>query len=95
MHVESVENPKNNFLLLNTHLYFNNKAPFTRLIQTVVSLKFVEKICEKFDEDSKPKILFGGDFNSIPSSIVYNYITKGTFCKSSLSSGKKNKRNFF
>jgi 2',5'-phosphodiesterase len=64
--------------LANTHLFFHPTADFTRLLQSIVCAKFVEKL--KFDliaHDFNVKeacILFGGDFNSDPPSHAFTYL---------------------
>ncbi len=76
--VESLEHPGKHFLLANTHLFFHPSADFTRLLQAIVCIKYIEKL--KFSlvsSDSNVKeasILFGGDFNSDPPSHAFQYI---------------------
>ncbi len=76
--MESLEYPGKHFLLANTHLFFHPTADFTRLLQSIVCAKYIEKL--KFDliaADSHVKdvsILFGGDFNSDPPSHAFTYL---------------------
>lgn len=76
--IESLENPGNHFLLANTHLFFHPEADFIRLLQSIVSIKYIEKlkleIKQKNPEIKKLGTLFAGDFNSDPPSQAFQYI---------------------
>ena len=78
--VESVEQAGNFILLLNTHLYYKSNADFIRLVQAIVSIKYIESIIyDLVNRDGKKvSIIFGGDFNSSPNSIAIEYILTGS-----------------
>ncbi|KFM61949.1 2',5'-phosphodiesterase 12, partial [Stegodyphus mimosarum] len=64
-------------LVANTHLYSNKDTPEVRLIQAAFCLCYIEHII-KMNVDSMP-VLFCGDFNSLPASSAYDFITSGIF----------------
>lgn len=76
--IESLENPGHHFLLANTHLFFHPEADFIRLLQSIVSIKYIEelkfKIINKNQDIKKLGVLFAGDFNSDPPSQAFQYI---------------------
>ena len=76
--LESLENPGERFLLANTHLFFHPKADFIRLLQAVVSIKYLEKLKHELENSAedikKLRVIFAGDFNSDPPSKAFKYI---------------------
>ncbi|CAF0767148.1 unnamed protein product [Brachionus calyciflorus] len=76
--VESLEHPGQHFLLANTHLFFHPEADFIRLLQSMVSVKYLEKLKHEILTQNKDikkiGILFAGDFNSDPLSQAFQYI---------------------
>ena len=66
--VESLDKPRHQILLANTHLFFHPKADFIRLLQAIVCGKHLEKLKYSLLNENKEikeiSILFGGDFNS-------------------------------
>ncbi|RNA38549.1 2 -5 -phosphodiesterase 12 [Brachionus plicatilis] len=93
--IESTEYPDHHFLLANTHLFFHPEADFIRLLQSIVSIKFIEKLkldlLEKNPVIKKLGILFAGDFNSDPPSQAFQYILKK---KIPIDLMKKNDKDF-
>lgn len=85
--------PGNFLLLANTHLYFHQSGDLIRLIQTLVSVKYLEELKRILLDDKltkKVNIIFAGDFNSGPDSNLVNYILNGKIDLSGLNDG-----NFF
>lgn len=77
---EFIDMPGNFLLLANTHLYFHQSGDFIRLVQTIICVKYLEKIKKNLLSDKFTKsvnILFAGDFNSAPDSNPIKYILKG------------------
>ncbi|CAF0767130.1 unnamed protein product [Brachionus calyciflorus] len=75
--VEFVEIPGNYLIVANTHLYFHPTGDFVRLIQTIISLQFLQDLKLSLYRDKyvkKVNILFAGDFNSTPNSCSIKYI---------------------
>lgn len=91
--IESLENPGFHFLLANTHLFYHRSADFVRLIQAIVSAKYLQDIKEKLLNDFKDIerviILFGGDFNLCPDSLGIKYLNSKTMNLEKLNQGKK------
>jgi 2',5'-phosphodiesterase len=75
--LESRENPDNFILAANTHFYYHPKADFIRLIQTIVCIKYLERIIKDLVLNYNVSIIFGGDFNSDPLSFAVKYILDG------------------
>lgn len=71
------ENSNNLIIVANTHLYGGPSFNVIRLIQTIVSVKYIESVKNRLiDEDSTRNIytFFGGDLNCSPNSPSVNYI---------------------
>ena len=81
-----LEKPNHFLCVANTHLYFHPMADHIRLLQVVISLRFVEASLHKFREaagqDARVAVVFGGDFNSCPCIAAYSYMISGAVSKS-------------
>ena len=78
--VESLDQCGNYILLANTHLFYESRANFIRLIQSMVSIKYIENIINNLVAQNKHKsvaVIFAGDFNSNPQSLAIDFILKG------------------
>lgn len=76
--LENVHNPANKLLIANTHLYSNKDTPEVRLIQSALCVYYLEHLIKDQLLDSTG-MLFCGDFNSLPDSEAYSFITTGNF----------------
>lgn len=77
VHVESLDKPGTHLLLANTHLFFHPKADFIRLLQSIVCIKYLEKLKHDLGEQlgfKNVSVMFAGDFNSDPASYAIQYI---------------------
>ena len=77
--IASIDKPDKHFLLANTHLSFHPTADFTRLLQSIVCAKYIEKLRFNLINSSGSEayaisILFGGDFNGDPLSNALTYL---------------------
>jgi len=74
----STSNPNHKLAVGNTHLYWNPKWPDVKLRQAAYFMNVINAelvLREKAGE--KYSFLLAGDLNSLPSSLVYQYLTKG------------------
>ncbi|CAL1284914.1 unnamed protein product [Larinioides sclopetarius] len=76
--LEHIDLPDNELLVANTHLYSNKDSPEVRLIQAAVCTAFIEHMVVRKNLQS-PGIIFCGDFNSLPHSPTYNFLTSGKY----------------
>ncbi|KAF5285649.1 hypothetical protein FQR65_LT13078 [Abscondita terminalis] len=67
-------------IVANTHLYFHSEATQVRLLQANVVLVYIYDVYLKYKRQTNHRIsvLLCGDFNSVPSSLVYEFIVNGT-----------------
>ncbi|NXF95594.1 PDE12 phosphodiesterase, partial [Eubucco bourcierii] len=73
--LQSTTDPSRKICVANTHLYWHPKGGNIRLIQIAVALSHLRHIaCDLYP--SVP-VIFCGDFNSIPSSGTYSFISSG------------------
>lgn len=68
-------------IVANTHLYYHSEANTVRYVQAIMAATFISDIYTKWNKQSKKdktkiSILFCGDFNSKPTSLVFSYLTK-------------------
>ncbi|KAK4879322.1 hypothetical protein RN001_007468 [Aquatica leii] len=68
-------------IVANTHLYYHSKASQIRLLQASIALDYINDVYKRYNRISKYRVsvLFCGDFNSVPSSPTYEFITNGNF----------------
>lgn len=85
--IHSISNPEVQFFLVNAHFSFDSNASFTTLIQSVIVMKYLENLLQKFC-DIKPNILFATDLNASIYSSPFDYISKGLFSYSFLNESK-------
>jgi len=74
----STTNPKHKLAIGNTHLYWNPLRRDVKLRQAAYFMNVINAYLEeKKDVEDSYSVLICGDLNSLPSSLVYQYITKG------------------
>lgn len=76
--LEAIENETFRILIANTHLYSNKDNPEVRLLQAALCVYYLEHLIATKSMDSVG-VLFCGDFNSLPFSEAYNFLTSGNF----------------
>ena len=90
--VQLTRHPEHHFLLANTHLYFRPDAYFVRLLQSIVAIRHIHHIRNQILESNhavkRVDILFGGDFNSTPDSLSFDYLANGRIDAENLLNGK-------
>jgi mRNA deadenylase 3'-5' endonuclease subunit Ccr4/uncharacterized protein with PIN domain len=73
-----------NIVVGNTHLYWSPAKPEVKLAQARMLLESITKLaCTSVKDEYLPMIL-GGDFNSVPTSDLYQRITTGNIFRGSL-----------
>ncbi|XP_053385923.1 2',5'-phosphodiesterase 12-like isoform X1 [Mercenaria mercenaria] len=72
--VEPVDDPGKILLVANTHLYFHPDAGHIRMIQILVSMRYIESLLQHYKKQ-KPSLIFCGDFNSTPHRAIYEFMT--------------------
>ncbi|KAI5093373.1 2',5'-phosphodiesterase 12, partial [Silurus meridionalis] len=72
---QSTSDPSKILCVGNTHLYWHPKGANVRLIQMAVALNHLKKVIE---EEHASALLFCGDFNSTPSSGLYQLLSQGS-----------------
>jgi mRNA deadenylase 3'-5' endonuclease subunit Ccr4 len=76
-----IDNPGHHFLLANSHFFGHPKADLVRLIQAIVSIKYIEQLkltltSSTSSEIKRVGIIFGGDLNTTCKSKAFKYILK-------------------
>lgn len=74
--LQSLEDPSRKVCVANTHLYWHPKGGHIRLIQIAVAFRHLQQITSELHPNTP--IIFCGDFNSAPSSGLYDFVTKGS-----------------
>ncbi|CAH0560763.1 unnamed protein product [Brassicogethes aeneus] len=77
---EPRSHPGEEFVVATTHLLYNPKRDDVRLAQVQLLLAEIDRVAFKRFEDCKPvyvPIIITGDFNSLPNSSVYGFVTQG------------------
>lgn len=85
-----IENPGHHLLLANSHFFGHPKADLVRLIQAIVSIKYIEnlKLTLTTSDIKRMGIIFGGDLNTTCQSKAFKYIlTKKIPQKEDISKG--------
>ncbi|KAL6464900.1 hypothetical protein MHYP_G00272170 [Metynnis hypsauchen] len=72
--LQSVSDPSKTVCVGNTHLYWHPKGGNVRLIQMAVALKHLKQV----SEEHPGTLLFCGDFNSTPSSGLFQLLSQGS-----------------
>uniref|UniRef100_A0A1Y1MGS2 Endonuclease/exonuclease/phosphatase domain-containing protein n=1 Tax=Photinus pyralis TaxID=7054 RepID=A0A1Y1MGS2_PHOPY len=77
--VLKVKHTEEIIIVANTHLYYHSEASQIRLLQTSIALDYIKDVYNQYKRTSKSRVsvLFCGDFNSVPSSAVYEFILHG------------------
>ncbi|XP_069691663.1 2',5'-phosphodiesterase 12 isoform X1 [Periplaneta americana] len=74
--LDSVDNPNERLVVANTHQYFHPDADHIRLLQTGMTLTYLEHlVAEASAQERRVSCVFCGDFNSTPEWGVYRLIT--------------------
>ncbi|KAL3854970.1 hypothetical protein ACJMK2_014205 [Sinanodonta woodiana] len=77
--LEPTDSPGHKLVVANTHLYYYPTASHIRLIQAVVAMRHLHDVLQIYqqqDGKSKVSLVFCGDFNVLPDSMVYEFMTK-------------------
>ncbi|XP_022899951.2 protein angel isoform X1 [Onthophagus taurus] len=75
-------NPSTQFVVATTHLLYNPRRQDVRLAQTQVLLTEIERFAYRKNKNGDEyyiPILITGDFNSLPSSAIYQFIVNGKY----------------
>ncbi|XP_036415973.1 2',5'-phosphodiesterase 12 [Colossoma macropomum] len=72
--LQSLSDPSKTVCVGNTHLYWHPKGGNVRLIQMAVALKHLKQV----SEEHPGTLLFCGDFNSTPSSGLFQLLSQGS-----------------
>ncbi|XP_044266913.1 2',5'-phosphodiesterase 12-like isoform X2 [Tribolium madens] len=70
---------KNVFVIVaNTHLYYHPDAELVRVLQTSMATTYLSLLHKGYSKDGNTvRVILCGDFNSVPTSTVYEFLTKG------------------
>ncbi|XP_059800178.1 2',5'-phosphodiesterase 12 isoform X1 [Hypanus sabinus] len=74
--LQSLEDSARKVCIGNTHLYWHPKGGHIRLIQIAIAFRHLHQITSEMYPNTP--IIFCGDFNSIPNSGLYEFVTKGS-----------------
>ncbi|MCJ8744538.1 hypothetical protein PDJAM_G00119990 [Pangasius djambal] len=75
---QSISDPSKIVCVGNTHLYWHPKGANIRLIQMAVALKHLKKV---ITEQHAGTLIFCGDFNSTPSSGLFQLLSQGSIAE--------------
>ncbi|KAG2470443.1 PDE12 phosphodiesterase, partial [Polypterus senegalus] len=78
--LHDVNDPSRLICVANTHLYWHPKGGNIRLVQAAISLRHIQQVAMELYEHIP--VIFAGDFNSTPSSGLYEFVTKGEIAES-------------
>ncbi|KAJ1561836.1 Glucose-repressible alcohol dehydrogenase transcriptional effector [Cladochytrium tenue] len=80
--LESKQNPANKILVANAHLHWDPAYSDVKLMQTAMLVEEIQRISSSFAAKSNDStalpVLICGDFNSLPSSGVYELLSRGS-----------------
>lgn len=65
-------------IVANFHALFNDRRGEIKITQVYLTLKVIKALCIKYEKYSK-MIFLGGDFNTIPNSALYQWLSSGNF----------------
>ncbi|XP_072136534.1 2',5'-phosphodiesterase 12 [Mobula birostris] len=74
--LQYLEDSSRKVCIANTHLYWHPKGGHIRLIQIAIAFRHLHQITSEMYPNAP--IIFCGDFNSIPNSGLYEFVTKGS-----------------
>ncbi|KAG9337072.1 hypothetical protein JZ751_029840 [Albula glossodonta] len=74
--LESLTVPSKKLCVANTHLYWHPKGGNVRLVQMAVALRHLSQVTSEVHPGAP--LLFSGDFNSMPSSGVFQLLSQGS-----------------
>jgi len=79
--LESKEVPNQRLIVVNTHLHWDPADSDVKLVQTAMLMEEVQKVYNLFPptvkHPSPPALIICGDFNSLPDSGVYEFLSTG------------------
>ncbi|KAF2895426.1 hypothetical protein ILUMI_10748 [Ignelater luminosus] len=67
-------------IVANTHLYYHSEANDIRLLQASIATDYLKHVFNRYKRSSKGmriSVIFCGDFNSVPTSAVFNFFSRG------------------
>lgn len=67
---DTLEGTKDAFVMANTHLFWDPAHSDVKLVQAHA----IRRALQSFNAEDQLPIFFCGDFNSVPGSLVYNYL---------------------
>eukprot|EP00039_Didymoeca_costata_P028332 m.20699 g.20699 ORF g.20699 m.20699 type:complete len:499 (-) comp6925_c0_seq1:1439-2935(-) len=73
---------KRQVLVTNAHLTWDPEFKDVKVIQAIMLLEEVSKIIDQHCKSAKPAVIVGGDFNSMPDSGVFEFLTRGRISQS-------------
>lgn len=87
-------------MIANTHLFANPAAKELRLVQMAFMLSYIQYIYKATIEetgcsDEQISVVFCGDFNSKPSTEVFEFVMNGSISKSSTNSESNDKIQYY
>ncbi|KAG5835877.1 hypothetical protein ANANG_G00248660 [Anguilla anguilla] len=74
--LQSLNDPSKKLCVANTHLYWHPKGGNIRLIQMAIALRHLSRVTS--EEHPGVPLLFAGDFNSTPSSGLFQLLSQGS-----------------
>ncbi|XP_051874911.1 2',5'-phosphodiesterase 12 [Pristis pectinata] len=74
--LQSLEDSSRKVCIGNTHLYWHPKGGHIRLIQIAIAFRHLHQIISEMYPNTP--IIFCGDFNSTPTSGLYDFVTRGS-----------------
>lgn len=73
-------NSSRRFLVTNVHIHWDPIQTDVKLVQTVLLMEEIQKFLTKYSDDTHDKrtlpTMICGDFNSLPNSLVYQYLSE-------------------
>ncbi|KAJ8404121.1 hypothetical protein AAFF_G00344710 [Aldrovandia affinis] len=78
--LQAVKDPSRKLCVANSHLYWHPKGGHVRLVQMAVALRHLRRVTS--EAHPGVPLLFAGDFNSTPSSGVFQLLSRGAVAES-------------
>ncbi|XP_976374.3 2',5'-phosphodiesterase 12 [Tribolium castaneum] len=82
--VLNVNNSNRNVFIIvaNTHLYYHPDAELVRVLQISMATTYLSLLHKHYNKDGNTvRVILCGDFNSVPTSTVYEFLTKGNLSR--------------
>ncbi|XP_067854866.1 2',5'-phosphodiesterase 12 [Heptranchias perlo] len=74
--LQSIKDPLRKLCIGNTHLYWHPKGGHIRLVQIATAFRHLQQVTTEIYPDTP--VIFCGDFNSTPTTGLYDFVTKGS-----------------